>query len=641
MKVRAILFIAAVMIALPLLCACANTGDGGNDTSDGGEPAFTLPLPSLNDHDAPETGAGTEPHPEYGYLADEKFDTDEFLPEYDMDLSHVNAEISDYQLYSTDDAVYAYKRTGIGGMLWSWDKETGESSPLCTKAGCSHDSDTCGAYIAGSCYGFRVYDGKLLWLTGIHEPGSVVKLMQCDLDGGSREAVWTVDMTDHDAPFTYNGFFNEYFRVMLSVVIHRDYIYFSGIKYEGGYGTNTPSGLYTVAAMPIDGGEPAVLFQKNEAELPGGTAVHGDNIMLRPVGNDIYIMTHGTMDRELYDKFYDRNFAEQTWGREKIELYCVDSKTRKVTELYSEICDTPLLSLDGRSFMPVPNDGIYFQKIREFQLEDGTYDSNAVICKYSFDTGEGMEVTTLRVGEFDSFFTVSFAENFIEAHSYGSMYAFDYGGDPAFMYGLLSGYEYPFADAAGADEKYVYYFCETDAESFFLAVPTAGDGEVFKFAVADIVSVNVGVNAESAPTIHATEYKGKYEGDGFRVAYYGRITGSGGYFDTTLWISDYTDTDLRTRALSLNGRAYAETAHGYRRYVNTYRIVSGDNGVLAFKSFADHYMYRNVYNECDMFYGGEFLLREKADQTLNFDSNGRHPTQKEDGSIELDYQPVN
>ena len=108
------------------------------------------------------------------YLLDEKFDTEAYLPGYDMQLAFQSA---DGQFCSEGSVYY----TILNSWIFYYDRESDTSGILCGKPECAHKDASCNAY-AGNMMGcIQVYDGQLYWLSGS-------TLYRMDLDGTNREA---------------------------------------------------------------------------------------------------------------------------------------------------------------------------------------------------------------------------------------------------------------------------------------------------------------------------------------------------------------------------------------------------------------------------------------------------------------------
>ena len=455
-KLTALILI--LSLTLPLLFACA-PAVSGDDTGKSGNTEGTGQ--NGGGETAPD-GAGDSPGVSVPvndwYKIDDTFD---------MDPSYIQSTSISHPLYATDETVYMYHPDE--GLIMFIDKATGIWAPLCGKPECLHNDETCGAYVGSSCYALRVYDGKLYWLQGIKEFGFPFRLVRCGLDGTSRETVWTVDVSSSKSSFNYNEFFSD----LSSVFIHRGYIYFTScglIVVDG-----ESRGRFRVAAMPIDGGEPFMILDTETDE-----GYNAPRCCTVPLDDDVYIMLFSGSGRDLLNDI---------WGTERLEFYKWNSETKKTEELIVYDNDTPMVSVEAQGFLPVRDDGIYFQKVLEYQRDDGEYDSCVTVCKYSFETGEIEDVVPrLHDGDFDSFFFMSFTKDYILGYSWGTAYVFDYEGNLVAVKENLTEYEYPSVNVVGADEKYIYYYFSImpmfnegleKEKNFFLSVPLGG-GELIR-----------------------------------------------------------------------------------------------------------------------------------------------------------------
>lgn len=395
--------------------------------------------------------------PEGNYLADPKFDTDEFLPDYDADISFVHhGSTESYALCQTEDTIYSFScvssRQNGSPVLMYTDRATGITLPLCGRPECAHSDDTCNAYVGGQASGLRVYDGKLYWISDLSDGYTLTRM---NLDGTGRESVTTVDrqlVMGMSGDCTY--------------VIHRDYVYICGIKEKVTGGE--PKAIFTVYAKSFDGREEFIILSKTKN---GGAA----DCSIRPVGNDLYIMLT-YLDCEDWENREGEVFS--------VELYRWDSKTRKAECLYKVEGDEG--SITNMCFpLPVPGDGIYLGSCHEGEAGEAPgYTMEYQILKYSFETGS--------VGEAASFsltnggtprFTREHIITFAPASgSEKRVYAFDYHGGLVFQSEPLTGHSY--LTLMGEDEQYIYYHClggvfagETDGKAHMLAIPLNG-GEV-------------------------------------------------------------------------------------------------------------------------------------------------------------------
>lgn len=366
--------------------------------------------------------------PKGNYLADAKFDTDEFLPDYDSDSSFLKFGMTRAAaLCQTDDTVY----TCTGSFIMYMDKATGISGPLCGKPECLHNGSTCNAYVSRYADGLCIYEGKLQWI----DNGTVTRV---NLDGTGRE---TMGMVHSSA---YGNLSNP------TIAFHRGYVYYAGV---GSTVSNGVAQRYvTVIAEPMDGGEQFVIMEKTV----GGAA----QCRISLVGNDLYVMVYSSSkdtddsdERKAYTTFY-------RW----------DSKTRK-SELIAEIRGTEIgMYSEGKDFWPVPGDGIYFQGHNSFDTEDGL-SIRDIVCKYSFETEEIREVVS-----FINRIYPCYTKDFIITWD-TLVYAYDYDGNLLFS---IPGGEYSITTFAGADDGFIYYHCHPnlgEGEEYFIAIPLDG-GEI-------------------------------------------------------------------------------------------------------------------------------------------------------------------
>ena len=632
MKKQTLYIIAVLLSLILILCACTRTDDDKDTDTDPSsptetetdtaqtEPAFSLPLPTLND---PKSEDKTE-LPEYGYLADAMFDTDGAMPEYDIPASYM-AKYTYRQLYSYGDKIYTYMATDTyDGFITVTDKETLKSAPLCTVPSCEHAGKGCEAYIYGAVYGFRVYDGMLYWVQGINDPSSSISLVRCDLDGTGREVVWNHDILSreqvYDANlknenklFDYCSFF-ESLSGVFEVLIHRGYIYFAGMY-------DTGKGSFNVACMPLAGGEPEMIFAA-EPRTKNQVRCH-----IAPFGNDVYIMT-----------CEDVNDGDD-WMR-MASFYRLDTKTREREFLgsafgedvnmgkdydyyieYTSVCEDALL--------PVEGDGLYFLERFECRAEiydweyerDGeihifehayTPDSTVTLCRLAFDTGEIERIAKLADGDFESFFAVCFENGVVEAHSHGNLYTFDLTGKLTGKRPFLDEYEYPLVDPAGADGDGMYFLCEVDGEPYWLLVPYNG-GELQRFTSLPAVkhemrqpepgSMEEQFGAYVGPiTVNENGEEHTYDGTvSFSVsAVYGSsISGN----------ISFNNNDDKKEYLTYGGYSQGKMVNGYRHTMFELRAAKLITRGLADAHDYQHMMYITAAGEGVFYYGGDELMR--------------------------------
>ena len=134
------------------------------------------------------TACSNAPDPASSLLLDAKFDTEEFLPDFDF-----RNEFGKWRdMCESEDAYYF---TVVGNTyLHYFDKKTESYGVLCGKPECSHSSIECNAYLAGG-GNLMFYDGYVYWvqqgtlLYRMRPDGTERELVQ-SLRGGISNSVW-------------------------------------------------------------------------------------------------------------------------------------------------------------------------------------------------------------------------------------------------------------------------------------------------------------------------------------------------------------------------------------------------------------------------------------------------------------------
>ena len=445
----------ALMLALLTSCEMFVPAPPESQRPDFGLPSLPAgtedPIPTQT-ADPAEENYGFTVFPEGNYLADKKFDTDEFLPDYDADPSFIQfLSTRPHSLCQTTDTVYSYIGDGShGGFILFTDKATSITLPLCGKPECLHSDSTCNAYVSRYADGLRVYDGKLYWVDGERQ------IIRMNPDGTDRETVAAI--TD-----AYDGISNDptYF-------IHRGYAYFIGSRHGVVLGGKVKTS-FRINVRSLDSSEAFTVLDK----LLDGD---GGECMVKPVGNDLYIMLY-CLD------YVDMEASDETFT--KIELYRWDSETRQVEFLYSARGVSGEWGFNRTSFYPVPGDGIYMQgyRILNEEGEDGPVRSVwQSILKYSFESGE-LEEAWGYMGETIPHYTKDhiIVNNVIERDDESmehTIYVYNYEGDLFFIRGLG---EDRASCLMGVDDEFIYYYCyhgsPPDVTHHYFAVPLDG-GEI-------------------------------------------------------------------------------------------------------------------------------------------------------------------
>ena len=343
-----------------------------------------------------------------------------------------------YNVCGTDEVVY----TCADEMIIFFDKASGLSMPLCGKPECSHDDATCNAYAGRKCNALSVYDGKLYWVDDYYDTMTV---RRCGPDGTNRETVVEANMDHSLSSLVMND---------RRMFFHRGYLYVYGSGLVNG------KSLSTVLSVSLTDGAVTKVFSKDI----------GGRFEVVPVGDEIYMMISNASGRDL---------ANFVWGTEHLEAHKLDLTTGVLEQIFSFDSDVENISYECWGFLPVPGDGIYFERTYEYEKTEGKgdYTSLASILKYSFITGEIEEVTPkLDADGQDEFFSLTFMRDCILGRLRGAAHLFDYGGNylGSAKCNAMTSFE------VYKDEKYVYY-CEMIMEGMsstgefrFIAAPIGG-----------------------------------------------------------------------------------------------------------------------------------------------------------------------
>ena len=170
-------------------------------------------------------------------------DAANYLPDYDVQsaYSQMGGSVSRY------DNVYYMKQDS---WLFYYEDESKASGKLCAKPECSHDNESCNAYV-GAASGIQVYDSMIYWA----DITSSLNIWRIDLSGNHREMVM-------QKPIDISGT-----KMNAQVVLQRGYVYYSEIEIEIQNGQNQQ--IFTLSrydlAQPEE--EPEILYQREDPRL--------------------------------------------------------------------------------------------------------------------------------------------------------------------------------------------------------------------------------------------------------------------------------------------------------------------------------------------------------------------------------------
>lgn len=159
-----------------------------------------------------------EGDPDANCLADQMFDTDEYLLGYDADPNMSGGQYGMVQYCESEDAYYLVDSQ----FLYYLDKKTLSKWALCYKPECTHDDADCGAYI-GFCEAIAVYDGRLWWLSDDFKydgryTESNFNVYSSALDGTDRRLEFETDAAERSKDIKTNS-------SGCTAYFHRGYLY--------------------------------------------------------------------------------------------------------------------------------------------------------------------------------------------------------------------------------------------------------------------------------------------------------------------------------------------------------------------------------------------------------------------------------
>ena len=312
--------------------------------------SFLILFPSCGERGS---GGGSSVPPEGGtiapgnHLIDPMFDTDEFLPGYDID----NFFGSHRPWVRVGDTIIHSLENGSTKFFYYYDCNSGESGVLCGKPECTHSSRDCDGFVFNMIGMDLSYcDNKLYWVGSNTGESSTLHLMESDVTGANRRKGRRIDS---------NLVFD---CVNPSFVVHRGYIYHTVVRFRVENGKEIAT--FVFSSSPVNGKDDEsfdeILHIDNEAYMPAYTLFY--------VGNYVYIALS-----------YSNNY----------ELYKFDSKTREVEKLLGPIPDfraTIWVSQKQEVYLWQETRGE--QKL--FHLEDGK-----LVTKMDFSQGERRLYSTL------------------------------------------------------------------------------------------------------------------------------------------------------------------------------------------------------------------------------------------------------
>ncbi len=286
------------------------------------------------------SSCGTPAEADTSLLLDDKFDTAEFLPEYDF-----RNEFGKWREMCESEQAYYFSLID-NPYLYYYDKESGISGVLCGKPDCDHSNVSCNAYLAGGS-GLALYDGYLYWTQA---PSTLFRMK---LDGTERETFQSLQ----------GG-------LSSSVWLHRGYIYSIQEISSVVDGKSTTSIRLSQEVLGDPDRELVVILEQEAVDY-----------FYQVLGNTIYL------GLEQYSTVEDTTGTIST-----LSLYAYDSATGKLDTLVERSDSFPFNFRDMRCL----ENKIYFSAYNETNSALYQYNANTHSIDLVRETGLAM---ALHLGE--------------------------------------------------------------------------------------------------------------------------------------------------------------------------------------------------------------------------------------------------
>lgn len=223
------------------------------------------------------------------YLLDEKFDTEAYLPGYDMQNSYARYKVA----CETEEAYYFKPDQDV--FLYFYDKESGLSGKLCGRPECPHDSPACNAYLDVR-FGISYYDGKIYF---VKSENARLALYAMDTDGNQLQKV-------QELKSDMNG-------INPLVRIHRGYIYTAVVKSEVNEGKDMYRLIVQQEVLGQEEGETVIVYQESVS-----SAEFGLDFYLQAQGNTLYLLVNKQNASSLQTEFSLHAYDSRTRHQEEV-----------------------------------------------------------------------------------------------------------------------------------------------------------------------------------------------------------------------------------------------------------------------------------------------------------------------------------
>lgn len=211
----------------------------------------------------------------------------EYDPRYDCDPNLVYTYGNrNNSICATESTTY-FAYTDAPASLYFLDKATGFHGPLCGKPECTHDNETCNAYVHGWIYALSIYDGRLYWLQQRWGNDSALGVYSTALDGTDRRQVLELDKE-----LTLELTTDQSSGLLFTALFHRGWVYLLG-TYQG---VSDAEGSFHVrlVGIPLEGnGEARILFDMSLGIGFPYTAMQG-------YGDGLYVAAQDRNNKRLW-----------------------------------------------------------------------------------------------------------------------------------------------------------------------------------------------------------------------------------------------------------------------------------------------------------------------------------------------------
>ncbi|MBQ9885396.1 MAG: hypothetical protein IJM37_00845 [Lachnospiraceae bacterium] len=237
------------------------------------------------------SGCGKKENNDYSAEADNDsnviFKNTEYNPDTDYQFFSSN-----YSEVTASDSIYYFRNYEF---VYYWDKKSGQSGALCAKPDCSHDSESCDAYI-GFAGNLTYNDGSLYYLEIDEDDasGSFKYTLHSRLpDGSVDKEISELMSSSNELP------------VIPETMIHRGYLYY--VIYDGTMENSTSR----LCRVPLDGSE-------DSKELFAYKGVDADIYQLKGYGDGVMFIVSEAADKDLEKHIFNIYYYDTASGQTEL-----------------------------------------------------------------------------------------------------------------------------------------------------------------------------------------------------------------------------------------------------------------------------------------------------------------------------------